>query len=381
MRLLLVTQDFPPDVGGIQTYSAELASRLSSRCDFFAVLAPRRPDAADVDRSLPFLVRRLPPSRPDLLPLSVLSALPVLARRWRIDVAFHAQWQTVGASLVARGLTGYPRRIVMAAHARELLFTPFSASLPRASYARLRRFSLSRVDRCLPVSQYTAGLLKERGVAPDRITVIPNGTDPERFHPCDASELRRRLGIGDRRVLLTVGRLVPRKGIDTILQALPHIIDAAPSLVYLIAGEGPDRGRLESLAWRLGVEDRVRLLGAVPHDELRHYYNACDVFVMPSREDEPDVEGFGIVFLEANACGKPVIGARSGGIPDAIEHEETGLLVPPDDPEALAKALEVLLTRPDYAERLGRKGRQRVLERFTWDHVAREVHAALSAAL
>jgi len=379
MRLLFVTQDFPPDVGGIQTYSWEVVCRLAGRVEALSVLAPDRPGATSVDRDAPFPVTRLP-GRPDLLPLALLPVLPAWARRRQIDVAVHAQWQTVGASVLARALFGWPRRVVCAAHGRELLFNPASAWPGLgAAYDRLRRGLLRRVDAFLPVSHYTAGLLHERGVPPDRTHVVPNGTNPERFRPRDDTALRQRLGLSDGPLVLTVGRLVRRKGVDTVLRALPAIAEACPDVTYLIAGTGPDRTRLERLADRLGIQDRVHFVGQVDHDRLSLYYSAADLFVMPAREDPPDVEGFGLVFLEANACGTPVIGARTGGIPDAVQDGETGLLVPPSAPDRLAEAALQVLTDPKWAGTLGQRGRRRAVHEASWTHIADRIYDLLTS--
>jgi phosphatidylinositol alpha-1,6-mannosyltransferase len=377
MRLLFVTQDFPPDVGGIQTYSWEIARRLAERVDTLTVMAPRRPGAASFNRDAPFPIRRLP-GRPDLLPFSLVPVLPVRARQMRADITFHAQWQTVGASVLARALSGHPRRIVCAAHGRELMFNPMAA-IPglAAAYDRLRRALLRQVDVFLPVSHYTARLLKERGIPSSRTRVVPNGTDPERFRPRDGAPVRERLGLSDRSMLLTVGRLVRRKGIDTVLRALPTIAETCPDVTYVIAGTGPDQPRLHRLAGRLGLQNRVRFVGEVDHDQLPLYYSAADLFVMPAREDPPDVEGFGLVFLEANACGTPVIGARTGGIPDAIQDGETGLLVPPNAPDSLTEAAVRILTDPDFADTLGRQGRRRALNEASWDHIADRIYTCL----
>lgn len=380
MRLLFLSQDFPPEIGGVETYAVELARRLAPRFDFFGVVAPNQRGAREVDATLPFPVYRLPRGvgiRPDALGLVALPYLPALARRHRIDVAFHAQWQMSLTSLLARRLTGYPRKIAVAAHGRELLLHPFYFDPLDRLYDRLRRLALGAADALLPVSRYTADLLVARGADRRRIQVIPNGTEPERFYPQDATAQRRALGVEDRKVLLTVARLVGRKGIDTVLRALPRVAADVPDVVYLIVGDGPDRGRLEHLAAEVGVAGRVRFLGRVPYAEVPALFNTCDVFVMPSRNAEPDVEGFGIVFLEANACGKPVVGARAGGIPDAIIHGETGLLTTPGDPADLARALLCLLRHPETAQRLGAQGRQRVLERGTWDHSAARLGDAL----
>lgn len=378
MRLLFITQDFPPDVGGIQTYSWEVAHRLAARADHMTVMAPDRPDTASVDSAASFRVLRLP-GRPDLLPLSLLPALPARARRTQADVAVHAQWQTVGASVLARALLGRPRRIVCAAHGRELLFNPASAYPGLgATYDCLRRTLLHQVDAFLPVSHYTAGLLHEKGISPRRTHVVPNGTDPGRFRPRDGAPLRERLGLTDRTLLLTVGRLVRHKGIDTVLRALPTLAEDCPDVAHVIAGAGPDRSRLERIADRRGVRGRVRFVGEIDHDRLPLYYSAADLFVMPAREDPPSVEGFGLVFLEANACGTPVIGTCTGGIPDAIREGETGLLVPPNAPDALAEAAVHVLTSPEVAERLGRQGRHRAVHEANWDVIADRIYDLLT---
>lgn len=379
MRLLVVTQDFPPDVGGIQTYSWEIGRRLAARVADLHVIAPRRPGAPAVDRQAPFPVTRVA-GRPDLLPLTALGAVLQEARRLHPTVAFHAQWQTVGASIVARALTGWPRRIACAAHGRELLFNPLPHQLGLdAAYGWFRRWTVSHVDGFFPVSRYTAGLLRRLGVPDNRLHVVPNGTDPERFRPGGRDAVRRRRGLGERPVLLTVGRLVPRKGIDTVLRALPTIIAAVPDVAYLVAGTGPDRERLEQLARHLDVLDAVRFLGHVAHEELPAHYSAADLFVMPAREAPPDVEGFGLVFLEANACGTPVVGARTGGIPDAIVDGETGMLVPPSDPDTLARAITGLLSDPERLARLGEQGRAHAVHAANWDRIVDTLLARLMA--
>jgi phosphatidylinositol alpha-1,6-mannosyltransferase len=378
MRLLFVTQGFPPDVGGIQTYSWELTTRLAAHVEDLVVVAPRRPSAAAVDRQAPFEVVRVP-GRPDLLPLAGLPAIVQQARRMRADVAMHAQWQTVGASALARRLTGWPRRIACAAHGRELLFNPLPSAFA-GGYDALRRWLLSAPDLFLPVSRYTGRLLQEHRVSPDRIEVLPNGTNPARFRPRSRTTIRDRLGLGARPLLLTVGRLVPRKGVDTVLRALPRLRAAVPEVQYVVAGTGPDRERLERLAARRGVRDHVHFVGYVADADLPLYYSAADLFVMPAREARPDVEGFGLVFLEANACGTPVVGARTGGIPDAVVEGETGLLVPPSDPNALAEALSTLLQDPERRLALSQHGRSNAVGPANWDHVAARAYDLLSSA-
>lgn len=372
MRVLFVSQDFPPDVGGIQTYSWEISRRLASRVEEAVVVAPRRPGSEIIDRELNSRVYRLS-ARPDLLPLISLGSISRIARTHRLDVSFHAQWQTAAAAVLARRLSGYPKQIAVAAHGRELLFNQMGTGLPGRTYDRMRDYVLSRVDLFLPVSNYTASLLKRWRLPHQRVEVVHNGTDPDHFRPTDGSDFRRRSGIGDRPLILFVGRLVGRKGVATIIDAMPRLLKSVPDAMFAVAGDGDIRPDLERRVSELGLGDHVVFTGPVSYDLLPEVYSASDVFAMPSRNEEPDVEGFGIVFLEANACGRPVIGARSGGIPDAIVDGKTGILVDADDTGGLASALEKLLTDRSLRERMGMNGRNRILRELTWDHVTERI--------
>jgi phosphatidylinositol alpha-1,6-mannosyltransferase len=198
-------------------------------------------------------------------------------------------------------------------------------------------------------------------------------------------DLRQKL-LGDRykdQIILSVGNLVPRKGHDMVIQALPKLRQSVPDVTYLIVGQGSYRIQLENLALSLGVRDRVIFGGCVSTQDLPDIYALSDVFVMPSREqlEACDVEGFGLVFLEASACAKPVVGGRSGGIPDAISDGVTGLLVNPHDPEDIANALGQLLTNNDLAIRLGQQGRSWVIKYFDWAGIADRVQGILQSVL
>ena len=362
----MVTQDFPPSVGGIQTYCRELGLRLAEALEGFAVLAP-----AGGAAGVPFKVHRVPlVSSRAAMAAATVTAVPAVCRAGRYDVVLHAQWNTAVGGLVARQL-GLTKRVVVAAHGRELLL---GAS---RGYRALRRSVLDRADQLIPVSRYTADLLARAGAPRTKIAVVHNGVDADRFFPADGDAWRHRVGLGPGPLLLTASRLVPRKGIDTVLRALPRIAADVPDVVYAVVGTGPDRRRLERIANDEAVTGRVRFLGHVDDADLCACLSAPDVFVMPARSDPPDVEGFGIVFLEAGACGRPVVGAAAGGVPDAIVPGVTGELVPPDDPAALAAVLVYLLRDPEYADRLGEGGRRRATTELTWDHAAERIAALL----
>lgn len=370
MRVLLISQDFPPESGGIQTYAYEVSRRLAERCSLFTAVVPKGIAGEEMDRQFPGKILRLP-VRPDMLPLAAIPVLPFLASEWRFQVALHTQWQTAVASLIARRLTGYPEKIVVAAHGRELKYEP------NWVVTKLRPIVTSRVDHFIAVSHFTAGLLHGHRVPAAHISVVGNGTDPVFFHPADAIPLRRSLGLEKKTVLLTVGRLTPHKGIDTTLHAMGLLKEDFPDLHYLIVGTGPDRERLEGIARTEDVIEKVHFAGAVPPDDLRDYYNVCDAFIMASRLEGADVEGFGIAFLEAAACGKPVIGGRSGGTEDAVLDGETGLLVDPLDVRAVAESIRTLLEDPDTSTRLGKNGRRHVVDTANWDSVADRIHRIL----
>ncbi len=216
----------------------------------------------------------------------------------------------------------------------------------------------------------------------ERIRVIHPGVDTARFSPdADGSAFRARHAAGAACVLLTVGRLQLRKGHDRVIAALGAIHAEFPGLRYLIAGDGAERGRLESLASEHGVRDLVVFLGPVTDEDLPRLYAACDVFLMPSRQIGADVEGFGIVYLEAAAVGKPTIGGRSGGVGEAISDGNTGFLVNGDDVGELAAAIRRFAASKELRLTMGAEGRRRVLAEFEWSRAARQVDEAQADVL
>jgi len=384
VRLLVVSQDFPPHVGGIQTYTLELARRLVQWCETLEVIAPTAPNSQELDATLPFRVHRIHSST-NALAVTAVPTILVRTRAARFDAALHAQWNTAGGSLLARR-RGHLQGVFVAAHGRELLLRPI-ARVPVAQrlYDAARRRVLHGADGIFAVSRYTAGLARDLGVDPGKIHVVPNGVDAARFDLPDAAERARR--FRERHDLVgcpcfaTVARLQPHKGIDTGIAALPALRRRVPRATYVVVGDGPDAARLRGLAEQLGVFDSVRFLGRVPDDDVVDALLACDAFALLSREAIPDVEGFGLVLLEAGACGRPVLGARSGGIPDAVAEDDSGLLVAPDDVEATADALARLLGDPELAQRLGEGGRRRAHGALSWDRAARAIYEAISISL
>ncbi len=354
---LILTADFPPTEGGISTLTRQLAEGLSRRGRLAAVGAPRIRGKTPGGFEYPYPVFRIPGYA-----WGPLRALP--ARR-AVD-----QWvrqhrdrlcKIIALNVGFGGWLGKWGRQRWA-----LPFDTFAYGFEFLKYRRnpvLRRFLLGiykAADRVLSISEFTTQELVRFGVPPGRITRVPLGVDTERFRPdLDASELRRRLGADRERVLLSVGRLIPRKGQHLVIHALPRLIQEHPNIVYWVVGRGPQRPHLEALAKRLGIERHVRFFEDVTDVELPRFYAACDLFVLPTSQVGGSVEGYGLVFLEAAACGKPAVAGRSGGVPEAVIDGQTGILVDPSHPDALAAALGDLLQHPEQLQALGAAARKR----------------------
>jgi phosphatidylinositol alpha-1,6-mannosyltransferase len=216
-----------------------------------------------------------------------------------------------------------------------------------------------------------------------RLERLAPGVDPTQYHPdVDGGPVRRRHGLAGRPVVVCVSRLVPRKGQDALIRALPLVRRRVPGVALLVVGGGPDRGRLVRLAVSAGVAEAVVFTGSVPWEELPAHYAAGDVYAMPcrTRRHGLDVEGLGIVYLEASATGLPVVAGDSGGAPDAVRHGETGYVVDGRDVAAIADRLATLLLDRDLAARMGRAGRQWVEAEWRWETQAARLTALLGPA-
>src|ERR1022692_3232897 len=381
-KVLIVTNDFPPRSGGIQSFVHALAPRLPA--GRVVVYAPAWPGTAEFDARQPFPVVRHP--------TSLMLPLPSVARRARAVLAEHG-CDTVlfGAAaplgLLAPGLRAAgARRIVAVTHGHEAGW----AALPGAR-SLLRRIG-DQVDVVTYLGEYFRVRLA-RVLSPEaarRMVRLAPGVDTAVFRPgAGGAAIRQRLGIAGRPVVLCVSRLVPRKGQDTLLRAWPQVRRAAGDAsstaaaggpVLLLVGDGPYRADLARLAARLGVTDSVVFTGPVPMADLPAYYDAADIFAMPcrTRRHGLDVEGLGIVYLEASAAGLPVIGGDSGGAPDAILHGESGYVVPGGDVTAVAGRLTELLGDPAAATAMGEKGMAWVEREWRWELVAARLQRILA---
>ncbi|MCP5007278.1 MAG: glycosyltransferase family 4 protein, partial [Planctomycetes bacterium] len=234
-------------------------------------------------------------------------------------------------------------------------------------------------------SKFTSREFLEYGIPEEKIIEIIPAVDSDMFVPLPKpADLMEKHKLHGKMTVLTVSRLVERKGHDTILKALPQVLEAIPNLHYIIVGDGPDRENLKTLSKRLNLYTHVTFAGQVPDEALVKYYNLCDVFVMPNREvfnSTDSIEGFGITFIEANACGKPVIGGLSGGAVEAINDGVSGFLVDPLDKDKVAEKMIYLLQNVDAAGKIGKAGRKRAEEEFSWETRARELSVQLKTKL
>lgn len=375
MGSLLVTSTFLPRIGGRELYLSRLFSCLPP--DSMAVVTyDRGGDWQAFDQQSPFRVVRVDHAdfhwyfRGRRGRLKWFAFLGELCLREHIDVVHCGLTLPDGMSgwLLKKAL-GKP--YIVYTYAKEV-----TELWPTEWHRRNFQRVLRGAERIVTISDYTKKRLVQLGVSPSKIVMIYPGVDSEAFHPDPAAgrAIRDCYGLFDGQpVLLTVARLIRRKGHDKVIEALPSILRQIPDAVYLIVGTGPEADRLRAYAQQQGVADRVIFAGRVPDEDLPAHYNAADVFIMPNREEGTNVEGFGIVFLEANACGKPVIGGCSGGAVDAIADGETGYLVNPSSPIDIAEAVVRLLAAPALARRMGVQGRERAQQRFSWERAARQV--------
>jgi phosphatidyl-myo-inositol dimannoside synthase len=239
-----------------------------------------------------------------------------------------------------------------------------------------------RADLIIANSEFTRDELGKLGVNPSNIALLYPGVDVDRFRPgLPYEDLNASLGLKPgQHLILSVGRLSRRKGFDQVIRALPLLVQRGLDVQYVAIGIGRDWDYLHSLAWEMNVSARVHLLGHVKPEDLPRWYNAARIVTMPNREIDGDTEGFGMVFLEAAACGKPTVAGLAGGTASAVVHGVTGLCVDGESVQAVADALASLIENPVLAKDLGSSGYRRAVGEFSWQHVAertRELHEAL----
>lgn len=375
----MITELFLPTKGGTAVSFDDDFRRLGDRSVHIVTAAV--PGDEEFDRSHPNSVHRLPLTRsPWLRPESLFIYLRLLFRSLRL-VLTHRFAAVFAGRALPEGLVAWAVgrirgcKVLVYAHGEEL------TGWGRGRKFKTMCFVLRRADHILANSDFTRDtLISLIGVRPERIVMTYPTVDVERFRPgLPSTDLRAGIGLTDSQgLVLSVGRLQRRKGFDQVVRTLPRLVQRGIDVHYAIVGIGDDWDHLERLAREHGVADRLHLLGHVEPADLPRWYNACDLFAMPNRDINGDTEGFGLVFMEANACGKPVIAGRAGGTGSAVQDGHNGLRIDGEDVAAVEGAIATLLTRPDDARRMGEVGRRRTADQFTSDQRAELIRRVVS---
>ncbi len=374
-RLLCITNDFGPRAGGIETFVIGLIERAPFGSTI--VYTSAQPDSEEYDRIWfeKYGVEVIRDRSKILLPSPrVLAILKKLVRDRQIPRVFFGAAAPLG--LLSQGLRkAGVKRIVALTHGHEVWWSkvwPFSWAMRRIGrgvdvLTYLGEFTRNAISRLLDTDDAKA-----------MVRIAP-GIDTTHFAPVDATNLRKELELSDKKVIVSVGRLVHRKGQDTLVESLPTILAKVPNAHLLFVGVGPHLEYIHKRAIQLGVLNHISFAGRVKYQELPEFICVGDVFAMPSRSRLAglEVEGLGIVYLEASACGLPVVGGKSGGAPDALLEGETGFAVDGLKPLEVAEAITTLLEDPARARSMGARGREWIVQEWEWKRWSKEFNALL----
>ncbi|MBI4599922.1 glycosyltransferase family 4 protein [Candidatus Uhrbacteria bacterium] len=371
-KTLLVTLDFYPNVGGVAAYWKNIGERLpSSQWVVFAPLLQK----GERELSAPYpIIRRALLSRflfPRWLPLffHILSAcrahhieriivghiLPTGTVVWILSALFHIPFIVSAHGLDIAAPRAHKRKKFLCSAVLHAASWVVVNSKATAAVVHGYGVSEKKIQYVYPAPSITPALLKESRGSP----ALPDA-------------------VKNMKIILTVGRLVKRKGHAYVLRALPGVLAREPDVFYCIIGDGPYRQELEALTAELNIGQHVLFTGVISSEEIAQWYTACRVFIMTPEDIEGDIEGFGIVYLEAQSFGKPVIGTRVSGVVEAVADGETGILVEQRDTSAIQREIIHLLTDVDFSQKLGEAGKHRVAENFQWKHQAEKLQYLLS---
>ena len=372
--MVFITEKFPPSEGGSRVYYYNLCKNYEG--GNVVVLTKKGGGYEEFDSRQSFKIIRRGHPLPDWkyfrYPRALGTMLRTLFLCWRekIDVIHCGEFLPAGmVGLILKKLLKIP--YVYYVHGEAITWFK---QYPRQH--KLFNILLKNADRVIAACTYAeTGLIDSYGITPSKIVKITPGVHHQAFEPEWKDErLAHELGVEEKRIILTIGRLIERKGQDMVIRALPRIIAEVPNAIYLIGGRGYYEKTLRSLTAELGVEKQVKFLGFVPNEELRSLYSICDLFVMINRDTKQErPEGFGMVFTEASAAGKPVVGGRSGGTEDSIKDGITGYRVDPLNVDEVAFCIIKIIKDEKLRGTLGRNGREWVVKNFDWRERAKQL--------
>jgi len=358
-KTLLITIDFPPQKGGVATYLSNLCRNMDK--DKIFVLADRREDSKHFDHKQNYKIIRARLFYKFFWPawLRTMWRAKKVIRQEKIEQILISHVLPMGYIALMLKLP-----FIVSLHGYDVLA---AQKTPWKKYWLLK--ILNQAKAIIVNSKFTQNEVLKLGISLNKIVIVypcPN-IKPENLILAERQALKAELELHGKKVLLSVGRIVPRKGFDKVIESLPEVIERVPNLQYLIVGNGKFKDELENLALKLKVLDHLTICEDIPDTNLPSYYDIADVFIMPARQIGSDVEGFGIVYLEANFFGKPVIAGKSGGACEAVIDGETGILVDPENVSDIAKTIIHLMNNQEYARKLGENGRIRVANEFQWN--------------
>lgn len=371
MKILILSSEFPPGPGGIGTHAYQLAKNYSLASHEVQVLTPQdyaaESEIVTFNDSQPFAVSRLIGGKSAFSKaLTRIGTLNSTLRSFKPDVVLVSGSRSIWMMAFLRP---FYRDVpwVVVAHGTEF-------GQMHGLDACLTRLSANQASALICVSEYTGQVVRALGVNKPPMEVVHNGADDAQFFKLDQDkiiELRKALEVENKFVLLTVGNISARKGQEVVIRALPAIVQEDPHVVYWMAGLPTEREFLEKLAKDLGVVKAIRFLDRVTNQRLLELYNACDLFVMTSRQlEDGDFEGYGIAVIEAALCGRAAVVSDNSGLAEAVLDGQTGMLVPQNDPKATAKAILQLIGDPIRLHRLCEQAQARAVDSQTWDNVS-----------
>jgi len=377
-RSLLIPGDFPPVVSGIATYFNEIWQNFPAENCY--ILAPKDAGWQDFDKSSPLnIIRRKIPTQ-NTMKAKLLKGL--LHTYWTILLHIRYKFDIIHCGQVlSSGITGWTMKKLFGI---PYIIYVYGSETYRFSekpfLMKCIKSFLENAEKIIPNSRFTMEEFLEIGIPEEKFNVITPGVDTSRFFPMDKNKaLIKQYDLKDKFVLLTVARLDERKGHDYVIRAVAELRNKHPKIRYIIVGKGREEKSLRNLVKESGVINQVIFAGYVPDDDLPKYYNLSNLFILLNRQSieneqlKGDYEGFGIVFLEASACGKPVIAGNFGGIYDAVDDQKSGFIIDGTDLKPIIDTIEPLISEPALRKRIGNYGLERARNYFDWKIISKKV--------
>ncbi len=385
-KSLLIPGDFPPEISGIATYFHEIWKFYDPADNIILAAKYRNYKKFDKQSQLNIIRTDIPTGNSIIHKLlkSILYTIKMLLlnRKYKFRLIHCGQ-------VLSSGITGWIMKKIF--NIPYVIYVYGSETYrfgQNAFLMRLIKLFLRNAAIIIPNSKFTMHEFLALGIPADKFHIITPGVDIQRFKPTPPDpDLVKKYDLINKKVLLTVARLDERKGHDRVIESIVRLKNEIPNLVYLIVGKGREEKRLKSLLRKYKLKEHVKFCGFVPDEELAKYYNLCDLFILLNRQTSKDqslsgdYEGFGIVFLEASACGKPVIAGNFGGIRDAVQDKKSGYIIDGKNLSEVTEAIKKLLINDYQRIQMGQFGRERAINFFTWEKISRELRKISNSIL